>query len=154
MRKKEREITDIDEISSIISHADVCRIALSDNNIPYIVTMNFGFQTGSVNRLYFHSAVDGKKLEIIRRNNYVCFEFDIDHQLNPGENACDFGMSYRSVVGWGNIKIITKEEEKKSGLDCIMSHYSDSVGFSYNKAVLNKTIVLRLDISEMKGKKA
>jgi len=154
MRKKEREITDINEISSIISHSDVCRIALSDNNIPYIVTMNFGYQEGAGNRIYFHCAREGKKLEIIRRNNYACFEFDIDHQLNPGQNACDFGMSYKSVVGWGNIKIITDEEEKKSGLDCIMSHYSGRTGFSYNKAVFDKTIVLRLDISEMKGKKA
>ncbi len=39
------------------------------------------------------------------------------------------------------------------GLDCIMSHYSDRVEFTYNQAVLNRTIVLRLDISEMKGKK-
>ena len=153
MRRKEREITDIVEIGSIISCCDVCRIALSDNNIPYIVTMNFGYTGGSGNKLYFHCAREGKKLEIIRKNNLVCFQFDTDHQLEHGEDACDFGMSYRSVVGWGNIKIITEEEEKKRGLDYIMSHYSDRVEFNYKQAVLNKTIVLRLDISEMKGKK-
>jgi hypothetical protein len=153
MRRKEREITEIAEISSIISRCDVCRIALSDNNIPYIVTMNFGYTGGSGNKLYFHCAGEGKKLEIIRKNNFVCFQFDTDHQLEQGENACDFGMSYRSVVGWGNIKIITEEEEKKRGLNYIMSHYSDRVEFTYSQAVLNRTIVLRLDISEMKGKK-
>jgi hypothetical protein len=153
MRRKEREITDIAEISSIISQCDVCRIALSDNNIPYIVTMNFGFTGESGNKLYFHCAREGKKLEIIRKNSFVCFQFDTDHQLEQGENVCDFGMSYRSVVGWGNIKIIIEEEEKKRGLDNIMSHYSDRVEFTYNQAVLNRTIVLRLDISEMKGKK-
>jgi len=153
MRRKEREITDIAEIGSIISRCDVCRIALSDNNIPYIVTMNFGYAGGSLNKLYFHCAREGKKLEIIRKNNVVCFQFDTDHKLEKGENACDFGMGYRSVVGWGRIEIITEEEEKMRGLDCIMSHYSDRIDFDYNQAVLNKTIVLRLDIDEMKGKK-
>ena len=153
MRRKEREITDIDEISSIISRCDVCRIALSDNNIPYIVTMNFGYTGVSGNKLYFHCAREGKKLEILSKNNIVCFQFDIDHQLEQGENACDFGMSYKSVVGWGKIKIITEEEEKKRGLDHIMSHYSDRVEFTYKQAVLDRTIVLCLDISEMKGKK-
>jgi uncharacterized protein len=154
MRRKEREITDIDEISSIIVRSDVCRIALSDNNIPYIVTMNFGYAGGDEKRLFFHCAKEGKKLEIIRKNKFVCFEFDTDHQLYKGENACDFGMSYRSVVGWGNIEIITDEEEKKRGLDYIMSHYSDEVDFSFNKSVLDRTIILCLEISEMKGKKA
>jgi len=154
MRRKEREITDIDEISSIISCSDVCRIALSDNNIPYIVTMNFGYAGGAEKKLFFHCAKEGKKLEIIRKNKLVCFEIDTDHQLYKGEKACDFGMSYRSVVGWGNIEIITDEEEKKRGLDYIMSHYSDRVDFSYEKSVFDRTIILRLEISEMKGKKA
>lgn len=153
MRRKEREITDIAEIGSIISRCDVCRIALSDNNIPYIVTMNFGYTGGSLNKLYFHCAREGKKLEIIRKNNIVCFQFDTDHNLEKGENACDFGMGYRSVVGWGRIEIITEEAEKMRGLDCIMSHYSDRADFKYKQDVLNKTIVLRLDIDEMKGKK-
>ncbi len=153
MRRKEREITDIDEIGSIISRCDVCRIALSDNNIPYIVTMNFGYTGGAGKKLYFHCAREGKKLEIIRKNNFVCFQFDTDHQLEKGENACDFGMSYRSVVGWGNIKIITEEEEKKRGLNYIMSNYSDRVEFTYKQAVLDRTIILCLNISEMKGKK-
>ena len=154
MRRKEREITDIDEISSIISCSDVCRIALSDNNIPYIVTMNFGYAGGAEKKLFFHCAKEGKKLEIIRKNKLVCFEIDTDHQLYKGEKACDFGMSYGSVVGWGNIEIITDEEEKKRGLDYIMSHYSDRVDFSYEKSVFDRTIILRLEISEMKGKKA
>jgi uncharacterized protein len=154
MRRKEREITDIDEINSIISRSDVCRIALSDNNIPYIVTMNFGYTGGDENKLFFHCAKEGKKLEIIRKNKYACFEFDTDHQLYKGEKACDFGMSYRSVVGWGNIEIITEEEEKKRGLDYIMSHYSDKDDFTYKRSVLDRTVILSLEITEMKGKKA
>jgi len=153
MRRKEREIKDISEIEDVISLCDVCRIAFAYDNIPYIVTMNFGYSGGDYKKLYFHCARVGKKLDMIKKNNYVCFEFDTDHNLHKDKTACDFGMSYRSVVGWGKIKVITEDEEKKQGLSHLMSHYSDRDDFSYEKRILDKMIVLRLDIIEMKGKK-
>jgi nitroimidazol reductase NimA-like FMN-containing flavoprotein (pyridoxamine 5'-phosphate oxidase superfamily) len=153
MRKKDREITGIDEIEAIISHADVCRIALTDNNIPYIVPMNFGYSGGDVKRLWFHCAPNGKKLDIIRRNNNVCFEVDTDHHLYTGEKACDFGMNYRSVIGWGRIEIVTDDAEKRLGMNCLMSHYSGNDKYSYKKESFEGMLVLRLDIQEMTGKK-
>ena len=61
---------------------------------------------------------------MIRKNNYVCFEMDTDHQiLTAGEKGCDWGMKYRSVVGYGNISIITEKNAKTAGLNCIMKHY-------------------------------
>jgi len=153
MRKKEREIKDISEIEDVISSSDVCRIAFANDNVPYIVTMNFGYSGGDNKKLYFHCAREGKKLEMIKKNNYVCFEFDTDHDLHEGKTACGFGMSYRSVVGWGKIEIITDDEGKKQGLNHLMSHYSDRDDFSYEKEILDKTIVLRLDIAGMRGKK-
>ncbi len=153
MRKEEKEITDIVEIESIIQSADVCRVAMADGNIPYIVTMNYGYAGGSEMRIYFHCAREGRKLEMIRKNNYVCFEMDNDHNLIKGTNSCDFSMKYRSVVGYGIISIIDDEEERIKGLNCIMSHYSDSPSFSYNKELLEKTTVLCLEIKEISGKK-
>lgn len=153
MRRKEKEIKDISEIEDVISSSDVCRIAFANDNVPYIVTMNFGYSGGDNKKLYFHCARDGKKLEMIKKNNYVCFEFDTDHDLLGGKTACGFGMSYRSVVGWGKIEIIAEDEEKKKGLNHLMSHYSDRDDFLYEKEILDKVTVLRLDIAEMKGKK-
>jgi nitroimidazol reductase NimA-like FMN-containing flavoprotein (pyridoxamine 5'-phosphate oxidase superfamily) len=153
MRRKDREITGIDEIEAIISRADVCRIALTDNNIPYIVVMNFGYSGGDLKRLWFHCAINGRKLDMIRRNKYVCFEVDTDHCLYAGEKACDFRMGYRSVIGWGNIEIVTDDDEKRQGLDCLMSHYSDHNKYSYKKESFEGMLVLRLDIQEMTGNK-
>jgi len=99
MRKQEREITDIAEIEAVINRADVCRIALADGNIPYIVTMNFGYSGGHHRKLYFHCAREGRKLDMIRKNNYACFEMDIDHQIVKSDKACDLSMKYKSVVG-------------------------------------------------------
>jgi uncharacterized protein len=154
MRRKEREITDIREIEAVISSAKVCRIAFANDNVPYIVAMNFGYKGGDHKKLYFHCAREGRKLEMIRKNNYVCFEFDIDHHLHKGETACDFGMRYRSVIGYGRMTIITVDDEKKEGLDSIMLHYSEEKDFSYHRTVFDRTILLRLDILEMKGKSA
>ncbi len=154
MRRSEREITDIREIEAVISSADVCRIALANDNVPYIVTMNFGYKGGKHKKLYFHCAREGRKLEMIRKNNYVCFEFDIDHDLHKGKTACDFGMRYRSVIGYGRMTIITGDDEKKKGLDSIMLHYAEEKDFSYQRTSLARMLLLRLDILEMNGKSA
>ncbi|HBC80267.1 MAG TPA: pyridoxamine 5'-phosphate oxidase family protein [Bacteroidales bacterium] len=153
MRRKEREITEIDEIEAIIGRCDVCRIALTDDNIPYIVTMNFGYSGGARKKLFFHSAGKGRKIDIIRTNNHVCFEMDTDHNLTIGREACDFSMKYSSVVGWGDIFIISDDEERMEGMNSIMKHYSNLTEFNYKQDVFDKTTILKLEIKTMTGKK-
>jgi nitroimidazol reductase NimA-like FMN-containing flavoprotein (pyridoxamine 5'-phosphate oxidase superfamily) len=154
MRKKEREIRDNREIELIIDRCDVCRVAFANDNIPYLVTMNFGFRSGVKPELFFHCATEGRKLDMIRKNDNVCFEMDTDHQINKSDEACDFGMRYSSVVGFGKIYIITDEAVKKEGLNVIMKHYSGRDDFEFRDSSLNRTTILRLEILEMTGKKA
>jgi uncharacterized protein len=151
MRRFDKEVNE--EVEEIIRKADVCRIAIANGDIPYIVTMNYGYTDIQGRRLYFHCANNGRKLEMIRKNNYVCFEMDIDHKLFKGEKACSWGMKYRSVVGYGNITIITEKEIKKRGLNCIMTHYGGEGDHLYDEKVLDKTTILQLDIKEISGKK-
>jgi uncharacterized protein len=152
MRRNDREIVDLAEIETIISESDVCRVAMTDGNMPYIVTMNFGYR-GEVNPcLYFHCATEGKKLDLIDRNNYVCFEMDCDHELISGRNGCDWGMNYRSVVGYGRVFIVENQNEKEEGLRSIMKHYGGTGNYSFDEKIFDRTIVLRLEITEMTGK--
>jgi hypothetical protein len=153
MRRKERAITDIHLIEEIITSSDVCRIGMADNNVPYIVTMNFGYSGGESRCLYFHCASEGKKLDIIKRNSFVCFEMDTDHKVYAGEQGCDWGMNYSSVVGYGNIFIVTDKEIRIKGLDCIMKQYGEDKKFTYDEKVLSRTTILKLEIKEMTGKK-
>jgi hypothetical protein len=153
MRRRDREITDIQEIEEIISGCDACRVAIANENIPYIVTMNFGYVGGKNPHLYFHCATVGKKLDMIRNNNNVCFEMDTDHIIYKGEKGCDWGMKYSSIVGYGNIFFVDDETEKKSGLGHIMNHYGGSGNYTYDEREFARTKVLRLDISEMSGKR-
>jgi nitroimidazol reductase NimA-like FMN-containing flavoprotein (pyridoxamine 5'-phosphate oxidase superfamily) len=153
MRRKDRELTGSFEMEQVISKADVCRIALADNNIPYIVTMNFGYSGGENACFYFHCAREGRKLDMIRKNNYVCFELDTDHQISEGEKGCDWGMTFSSIVGYGYISILEDRDSRNEALDTIMSHYSDRKTFSYDERVFDTTTILRLDISGMTAKR-
>jgi nitroimidazol reductase NimA-like FMN-containing flavoprotein (pyridoxamine 5'-phosphate oxidase superfamily) len=153
MRKKEREICDAESIELIISNSDVCRIAFAYKNIPYIVAMNFGYSGGDQPCLYFHCANEGRKLDMIKKNNHVCFQMDTDHKIYGGEKGCDWTMKYSSVVGYGNISVVTDEISRKTGLDCLMKHYAGDRNFTYGDEVLTRTTILRLDITEMTGKK-
>ncbi|MBK9390044.1 MAG: pyridoxamine 5'-phosphate oxidase family protein [Bacteroidetes bacterium] len=104
------------------------------------------------NPLFFHCAPEGRKIELIKKNNYICFEMDTDHLLYSGEKDCDWGMNFSSVVGYGRITIVSDHEEKRKGLDCIMAHYSDRKDFSYDEKIMSRTAVLRIDIEEITGK--
>ena len=153
MRRSDREVSEIKLIEEIIKKADVCRIAFADNNTPYIVTMNFGYLNDPDQMLFFHCANTGRKLEMIRSNNYVCFEMDTDHQLFRGDKSCNWGMSFRSIIGYGNINVVTENEERIKGLNSIMTHYGGEGDYSYDKKVFENTTILCLKILEMTGKK-
>ncbi|MBN1804696.1 MAG: pyridoxamine 5'-phosphate oxidase family protein [Sedimentisphaerales bacterium] len=148
MRKEEREIKDIGSIEEIIRKAQVCRLALSDNDRPYIVPLCFGYKDKT---LYFHCAREGKKLDILKQNNNVCFEIDTDLELVKGKKACKCSMKYRSVIGFGRAKFIEETELKRKALNIIMQNYSEGF-FEYPDEVVNKTVIIKVEIESMTGK--
>ncbi|OQX02670.1 MAG: pyridoxamine 5'-phosphate oxidase [Desulfobacteraceae bacterium IS3] len=151
MIRKEREIKEKSEIESVILKAQICRIAMTDGEYPYIVPLCFGYEE---NALYFHSATIGKKLDLLNKNNKVCFELDADTEIKTAEKACKWGMKYKSVIGCGEAFFVEDIEQKRRALDIIMQHYSGSPPFEYPEAVLRKIAVIRIDIREMTGKQA
>jgi len=152
MRRKDKEITSRAEIESIIRNAWVCRLAMVDNGRPYIVPLCFGFRD---NTLYFHSALNGKKIDILKENNRVCFELDGDHQIEKGENACDWGIRYRSVIGFGTASFVTDPGEKRQALDVIMAQYSAQDGtWVYPDNQIHATAIIKVTIDRMTGKRS
>lgn len=151
MRRKEREITDVNEMEAIISEAEILRVAMSVNNMPYIVPVNFGYKD---NVFYFHCAKQGKKLDIIKRNANVAFEIDIDGKLLEGKIACEYTMKYKSIIGEGTARVVTDNEEKKSGLDIIMAQYSNLESFEYNEKALDRVEIVKIEVNTMTGKKS
>ncbi|MFH1951850.1 MAG: pyridoxamine 5'-phosphate oxidase family protein [Pseudomonadota bacterium] len=150
MRRKEKEILDRDEIESIISKATVCRLAFSVDDNPYIVPLNFGYRDSC---LYLHTPRVGKKIDMIKSNNRVCFELDIDHEVVKAENPCDWAMKYRSVIGHGKAFLLTDAEEKRRALDIIVEHYS-GIANEYDEKLVNRLAIIKVEIQSMTGKKS
>ena len=150
MRRKDQEITDNETLSKIIGSAQVCRLGLSDDNHPYIVPLCFGYKNDT---LYFHSAAEGKKIEIIKNNPRVCFEFDQNMGLVQEEKPCSWGIKYQSIIGYGEAIFVENADEKLEALNIIMSQYSGDK-FSFQEAAINKTTVFKVVISEMTGKQS
>ena len=158
MRRIDREITDKSEIIKIIDKCGVCRIALSQNNIPYIVPMNFGYEYDNYTSrlmLYFHCAKEGRKLDIIKENSTVCFECDCSHRLMSGEKAHNFSMEYESVIGDGNIVIVgdAETDEKYKALGLIMKKYAPEKTFEFSETDINSVTILKLTVSGFTGKR-
>jgi uncharacterized protein len=153
MRRSDREIKDRVKIFEIIEKADVCRLAFSAENVPYIVAMNFGFDATEPATIYFHCANEGKKLDIMARNNIVCFQVDVDHELVKTEHACGWGMKYRSVVGMGKAELVLDENEKIKALNLIMKHYSGVASYTYDAKEFKATTIFKIIISELTGKR-
>jgi len=151
MRKKEKEIKDENTIESIIKRATVCRIGLSENNVPYIVPLNFGYKD---NCLYFHSAREGKKIDMIGSNNDVCFEIDIDSEIVKGEDACGWSMKYYSIIGFGKASFVEGVKKKREALDIIMEHYSGKLPYNYPDEAVNNAAIIKVKIESMTGKKS
>ena len=150
MRRSEKEIVDHSQIEAIIKCALVCRVALCDDGQPYVIPVNFGYDDGC---LYIHSAPEGKKLDILKRNPKVAFEVDIDHALVAGKTPCSYTFDYRSVVGFGTAAILRNLSEKRKGMNAIVSHYAGSEDI-YPDDALAKVTVVRIEISSMAGRQS
>ncbi len=151
MRRKDKEIKEKSLLESIMKKAAVCRLAMSENNIPYVVPLNFAYKDGY---LYLHSAREGRKIEILKKNEQVCFEIDIEHELLRGENACDWTMKYYSVIGYGRACLVDDFAAKKEALEIIVQKYSNQTTASYREEAINNVIVIKVVIDNLTGKKS
>jgi hypothetical protein len=148
MRRNDREIKDRKDIDGIIRSCKVCHLAMCDESQPYVVPLSFGYD-GCF--LYFHSAMAGRKIDIIKRNNRVCFEFDILDDILTSEQACRWGAKYKSVIGSGTVEILDTLDAKRGALEWIMNQYGSGT-WDFDEKILNETLVLRVQILEINGK--
>jgi len=148
MRRSDKQISDLTELESIIFSASLCHLSMVDDGKPYVVPLNFGYANGA---LYFHSAPEGRKIDVIRKNPEVCFNFVGRYDLVTGESACSYSARYTSVIGTGTARIITDREEKGKGLEILMKQYSDEE-YDFTQEKLDGVVVIRVEIGTLIGK--
>ncbi len=157
MRRRDREITDFDDILAIVDKCKIMRIAMIDENgVPYIVPLNFGYiVSGDGNNkkinFYFHSAKNGRKIDILKNNGYVCFEMDCDHKLIEAEFPCAYSFMYKSIIGYGNVRRLEDLEERKAALNSIMKNQSGHE-FQFEEKHLNAVALFEIETESLSGK--
>ncbi|MFR1171074.1 MAG: pyridoxamine 5'-phosphate oxidase family protein [Coprobacillus cateniformis] len=131
---------------------DVCRIALNDDEYPYVVPLNFGLDVqGNQVFFYFHAAMEGKKLDLIAKDNRATFEMDCDHNFILYEERMSCTMGYASVIGHGTIEIVA-DEDKYESLKILMRQYH-AEDFKFNTDMMKVTTVLKMTVTDMLGKR-
>lgn len=149
--RKTTFLTKLEEIEIIIEKCDVCHVAMVDSNgKPYLLPFNFGYANGIV---YLHSDGKGKKIDILKENPSVCINFTRDHEMFHANNdvACSYGMAYRSVLVYGDVKFIEDYEEKVDALNIFMKQYIDRP-FTYNSPAVKNVCVYKVEIDDFIGK--
>lgn len=148
MRRSDREVTGQEALEEILGKGVICHLALVWQGEPYLVTLNYGFRSGT---LYFHCANSGKKIDILRGSGRVCFSVVTRHELVLAEMGCDYSMKFESVVGYGRPRFIEERGEKCLALGAIMAQYAQGA-FEFPGAALAQTTVFAIDIEEMTAK--
>jgi len=153
MRRSDRSLEDKTDIANILKDGKIIHIAFQDKTEPYIVTLNYGFDFIDDNlTFYFHSANEGRKLNIIKYNPLVCFSISICDPFVSGEKACNYGMKYRSIVGYGTLNILSDENDRIYALNKLMENYTGKSRWEYDVTIFNKTTVTRLDVDTFSAK--
>ena len=152
LTKREQQVTDPEQIIHILDTAKVLHLGLAVNNEPYVVPMNYGYtmEDGKL-VLYLHSAVRGKKLDMIRANPRVFFELDCDLTPFEGDKPCQYGLAYSSVMGRGKATIVEDVQEKMDAMTVLMKTQTGK-DFSFDERLVSIVAVIRIDVEEYTAK--
>lgn len=146
MTRRELEVKEPEQILDILNRSKVLHLGLVDEGMPYIVPMNYGYEMvdGKLT-IYLHGAAKGYKLDVIRKNPVCCFEMECGVEPFEGKVACQYGVSYYSLMGRGQAVIVENTDEKIKALTLLMKTQTGK-DFAFNERLVSIVSVIRLDI--------
>jgi nitroimidazol reductase NimA-like FMN-containing flavoprotein (pyridoxamine 5'-phosphate oxidase superfamily) len=153
VRRQDKEITEKKLLKKILKTAEYVTIALSKDNQPYLVSLSHGYDEDR-NCLYFHCAREGKKLRYLESNNAIWGQALLDYGCSKGPECTHF---YASVHFSGKVILIDNTEEKRQAMRCMINQLgknSEAVMTNVNLDRLENTVMGRIDVEQMSGKKS
>lgn len=152
--RREREVTDKNEILGILDRAKIVHVGMIDGNAPYVVPMNYGYTMDKDGKLtlYLHGATKGRKLDVLRENPNVFIEIDTDIVPFEGPAACQYGICYSSIMGEGVAELVEDVEGKKEGLTILMKTQTQK-DFTFVDKMVGGVTVIKIHVSEYTAKK-
>ncbi|MBM4235859.1 MAG: pyridoxamine 5'-phosphate oxidase family protein [Firmicutes bacterium] len=140
------------EIDAILLDEQVGYLALARDNQPYLIPLNFLYEKGSI---YFHCALQGRKIDYIRANPRACFQTGEAGGLISGDSPCSHNYSYQSVIVEGVVEEVVDTTEKENILRLITAKYSTAqmAEGMISASRISATGVYRIIPSNISGKR-
>lgn len=154
MRRKDREVTDFNQIISIIDKCEIIRIGLADGDFPYIVPLNFHYEVTDKNQInfYIHGAMAGRKYELMQKLKKCSFEMDVPLKIDYLYDCHDITMRYESVMGTATLEFINDEDKEQVMQEKILSRYEEMSKFPWNRDSLKRCAIVKLSVNEITAK--
>ena len=153
MRRKDRQITEIEAIRAILDKAKVLHLAMIDGARPYVVPMNYGYALADSRlTLYLHGAKEGRKLDVLRQNDRVAFVLETNvSQVSGGDIPCKYGEAYASVMGEGTAVLLDDPVQKIEALQILMKTQTGRE-FAFTPAMAESVAVIRVNVDSFTAK--
>lgn len=153
MRRNDREVSDINTIKEILDMNKTANLAMVDDGMPYLVPMNYGYEVVDAQLvLYFHCATEGRKLQILKQNNAVCFSIFCEGEPLYAETPCNSGYFYSSVIGNGKAEFIETSPEKEHALHIIVAQQTGK-SYTFTKEQAATVCVFKVISMDFTGKR-
>ena len=151
MRRKDREITDLNQIYDILCRCDTINLGMNGGTAPYVIPMTFAcsIEDGQIT-VYFHSALGGRKWEILNHDPNVCVEANLYYKTV--EEKGGITAKYEGVIGTGIAEKLEAKEQKVEAFKYMLEHYKHS-GFPAESCKgLPDCAVFKVVLTEVSGK--
>ena len=149
MRKKSREM-DATWALDVMDKAPYMTVSMTDTNgMPYSVPLSL-VRTND-NTFYFHCALEGKKLDILRTNPHVCLTAVSKCKPTVGPKDGSFTLEFKSAIALGQAEMVTDDTEKREALRAICQRFLPKHMDAFEAAVersMARTAVVRITLTE------
>ncbi|MFV0365849.1 MAG: pyridoxamine 5'-phosphate oxidase family protein [Mangrovibacterium sp.] len=143
-------IADKAELAEILKSCSTCFVAFVDQDAPYVVPMNFGYDGEYV---YLHSGKAGRKWEAVTANPRVCISWMLGDDIVAQDErvGCSYRVASKTVMLEGNLELVDDYEEKLHCLHMLMGQYSERE-FQFNRPAVENVGIMRIAAQNLVGK--
>ena len=139
-----------EEINKIIQACKTCYLAMSENDHPYVLPMNFALDGNTV---ILHSAQFGRMWETLKRNPNVCINWTLGDELAWQDKrvGCSYRVKSKSAIVEGVAEMVDDYDEKVRCLELLMAQYSDHE-FKFNAPAVKNVGIIKVKIQHISAK--
>lgn len=150
MRRNDKKMG-MEETKNFLRDAPVGRLAMSKDDEPYLIPINFVYFNG---KIFFHCAREGQKISYLSTNSFICFEVDEFLGVSKGGTPCTSTVKYRSVIAFGKASFVDDVDAKKKVLTLLVNKYVGAYTGSFDEETFERTLLVAITVERMTGKKS